>query len=171
MVRRQTIQIEEEKRALLRLLLIVVTLLLVASLLALAWVYQRYNRLAQATDQNALEVKRLSAELQSCRQEMEKEKRELEQKSQLEAQRRERIDLLLPKVLGQTASYTETGEFAHAVYEEPGHMIELPRMPPDEILRRYRYQLNDRVQTYVLVAGQIEGKWVLYSNLVLTSAP
>jgi uncharacterized membrane protein len=43
MVRRQTMQIEAEKRAVLRLALIVVTVLLAITLLALGWMYRRYS--------------------------------------------------------------------------------------------------------------------------------
>jgi hypothetical protein len=48
----------------------------------------------------------------------------------------------------------------------PGRSVPLPSIPPDSLLKRYRLQICGQVSAYVLVAGIVDGKWTLYSNLV-----
>ena len=55
---------------------------------------------------------------------------------------------------------------AHAIYELPGHSTTLPSIPPDRILKRFRHRSGGQNYAYVLVAGMVDGKWTLYSNLV-----
>jgi hypothetical protein len=69
-------------------------------------------------------------------------------------------------MIGRTARDTEIAELAHAIYQQPGHVIELPSIPPDEVLRTYRTRVDGRLHRYILVAGQLDVKWVLYSLLV-----
>jgi hypothetical protein len=45
-------------------------------------------------------------------------------------------------------------------------VIELPSIPPDDVLRRYRTRVDGQPRAYILVAGEIDGKWRLYSVLV-----
>lgn len=161
-VRRQTMQLEAEKRAVLRMSLLVVSALLVLALLLLGIIYARYSRsdsLTQAAEERAAA---LDKQLQQTNQELSGTKAELEKFTGAVARRNETVERLTPKVLGKAAGPGELAEYAHAIYQMPGHMIEIPRIPPDNILRRHRYAGS----TYVLVAGLVKGQWILYSNLV-----
>lgn len=166
MVRRQTMQIESEKRALLRWVLIAVTVLLAASLILTGLMFRRYS----ASDnliKNA-EAKAASAEsqLQHVSRELAEKKALLDKNSATLAKQNAVISSTVPRMLSKTARDNELAEMARAIYQQPGHVIELPSIPPDEVLRSYRTRVDGRPHKYILIAGQLDGKWVLYSVLV-----
>jgi hypothetical protein len=76
------------------------------------------------------------------------------------------IETVVPKMLSKTARDSELAELAHAIFQQPGRSIALPSIPPNNIIKRYRIRVDDRLLSYVMVAGQVDGKWVLYSNLL-----
>lgn len=166
MVRRQTMQIEAEKRALLRWVLIAVTILLAASLVFTGLMFKRYS----ASDNliKTAEAKAAAAEsqLQQVSRELEEKKALLEKNSATLARQNAVISSTVPKMISRAARDAELAELAHAIYQQPGHMIELPSIPPDEVLRSYRIRIDGRPHKYILIAGQLDGKWVLYSVLV-----
>ncbi len=168
MVRRQTMQIEAEKRALLRWALIGVSALMIGSLFLTAWMFRRYS-LAEDLVRNADE-KRVSAEsqLQEVSRELAEKKAILEKSSAEVARQNAAIASNVPKMMSKSANPTELAELGHAIYNQsPGHVIELPSIPPDKILgRRYKLRVGEQLLTYVLVAGELDGKWMLYSLLV-----
>lgn len=166
MVRRQTMQIEAEKRALLRWTLIVMTFLFAASLVLSGLMYQRYSS-ADGTIQ-AAETRATNAEnqLQQVSRELAEKKSILEKNSAALAKQNAVIESTIPKMLSRTAPENELGELAHAIYDQPGHMVQLPSIPPNEVLRSYRFRVDGRPNKYTFVPGLIDGKWVIYSVLV-----
>lgn len=166
MVRRQTMQIEAEKRALLRYTLIGASLLLALSLAALGWIYKRYSTGESRVETARRQLAASETELTRVKSELREKTAILEKSAEEKAKADQAVSLLVPKVLGRTASDAEVAELAHAIFQMPGHVITLPSIPPDNILRRYRLRKDDRPYSYILVAGLIDGRWVLYSNLV-----
>jgi len=166
MVRRQTMQIEAEKRALLRWVLIVVSLLLAGSVILTGWMFRRYT-VAEDLIRNADERK-ASAENQLRQVSRERDElRAIQQKSAAAvAQRNAVIDSIVPKMLAKSATDGELTDLARAINETPEQVIELPSIPPDNVLRRYRTRVDGQPRAYVLIAGEIDGKWRLYSILV-----
>ena len=166
MVRRQTMQIEAEKRALLRWVLIVVSLLLAGSVILTGWMFRRYS-VAEDLIRNADERK-ASAENQLRQVSRERDElRAIQQKSAAAvAQRNAVIDSIVPKMLAKSATDGELTDLARAINETPEQVIELPSIPPDNVLRRYRTRVDGQPRAYVLIAGEIDGKWRLYSILV-----
>ncbi len=166
MVRRQTMQIEAEKRAVLRMALIGVTVLFAGSLLLVGWMYQRYssadNRITAAQDAAA----KYKDQLQKTSAELAEKKAILDKDSASRAGQNAVIESVVPKMLGKTATNNELAELAHAIFQQPDHSIPLPSIPPDNVLRRFRLRVDGRPYSYVLVAGMVDGKWVLYSNLL-----
>jgi len=166
MVRRQTMQIEAEKRALLKWVLIVVSLLLAGSVILTGWMFRRYS-ISEDLIRNADE-RRVSAEnqLRQVSRELAEKKAIEEKNAATVAQRNAVIDSVVPKMLAKTASDDELTNLARAIYETPGRVIDLPGIPPDNVLRRYRTRVDGQPRAYILVAGDIDGKWKLYSILV-----
>ena len=166
MVRRQTMQIEAEKRALLRWALIAVTFLFAAALVLTAWMYRQYStadgqiRAAETRAANA------ESQLQQVSRELAEKKAILERNAGTAAKQNATIQTVVPKMLGRAARDGELAELAHAIYQQPGHLIELPSIPPDEVLRSYRYRLDGRPYKYTIVPGFLDGKWYIYSLLV-----
>ncbi len=166
MVRRQTMQIEAEKRALLRLALIAVSVLFAGSLLLMAWMYRRYSSADSQIKSADAKATIAERQLQQVTRELAEKKEILEANSATTSRQNAVIDLVVPKMLTRSARDSELGELAHAIYQQPGHSIKLPSIPPDSVLRRYRVRVDGRPHSYIMVAGLIDGKWVLYSNLV-----
>ena len=172
MVRRQTIQIEAEKRAVLRWAFFVALGVGAALLVASIWLFTQYT-LADGKIQ-AAETRAVKAETEfkKVSTELAEKKAILDKQAVTAAQQNQTITSLLPKAISSTASDFELATLAHAIYDSrPNHVIELPRIPPDSLLRRYRFRVGAEVLTYVLVAGQLNDRWVLYSNLVGKGIP
>src|SRR5262245_27872249 len=167
MVRRQTMQIEAEKRALLRWALIGVSALMILSLFLTAWMFRRYSL---ADDQvRTADEKRVSAEsqLQQVNRELAEKKAILEKSAAEVARQNAAVSSIVPKLIGKSATPADLAELAHAVYQAPGHVIDLPSIPPDKALgRRYKIRVGEQLLTYILVAGEIDDQWKLYSLLV-----
>ena len=170
MMRRQTLQIEAEKRAIFRTLLTGVSILLTISLLLLGFLFRRYSQSSSLISEAEARAATAEAQLQQANQELQDKRAQLESIAQRATQRNERINSLVPVAMRKGASDSEVATLAHAIYESPGHVIELPGIPPNSILRRYRYRSGGDVRAYVLVAGNVNGKWLLYSNLVARAA-
>ena len=163
-------QIEAEKRAVLRMTLIIVSILLTASLFLSGFMYRQYStadsRIQNAEDRAAM----LDQQLKTATQELEEKKAILAQNAATEAKQNKVIQDIVPKMFNKTARDFELAAMADAIYNQPGHVITLPSIPPDNILRRYRHRVGDVPYSYVLVAGLVDGKWRLYSNLVKNKA-
>jgi hypothetical protein len=166
MVRRQTIQIEAEKRAFLRLALTVISALFIASLLLLTVVYRNYSAADDRIQSLDARVRELETKNQAANHELAEKKAILEKFTERAAKQNAVIAANTQKMLDKTASTDELAALAHAIYQQPGHSIPLPSIPPDNVLRNYKIRVDGRLHTYVLVAGQVDGKWILYSNLL-----
>ncbi len=166
MVRRQTMQIEAEKRAVLRLALIVVTVLFAISLLLSGLMYRSYSSAdgkVRAAEDRARE---LDTKFQSASRELAEKKAILEKNAANLAKQNTVIESIVPKMLSRTVRDIEMAELAHAIFQQPEHWIPLAAIPPNNVLRRYRIRVDGRLHSYVLVAGMVDGRWVLYSNLL-----
>jgi hypothetical protein len=166
MVRRQTMQIEAEKRALLRWVLIVVSLLLAGSVFLTGWMFRSYS-VAEDKIRNADERKTFAEnQLRQVSRERDQLKAIQEKSAAAVAQRNAVIDSIAPKMLAEKATDDELADLARAINETPEQVIELPGIPPDKVLRRYKTRVDGQPRAYILVAGEIDGKWRLYSVLV-----
>jgi cell division protein FtsB len=166
MVRRQTMQIEAEKRALLKWALIAVTFMLAASLVLTGMMYRRYSSsesLIEAANQRADSAE---SQLQQANRELAEKRSILEKNAAALSRQNAVIEATVPKMLTRAASESEMAELAQAVYDQPGHMIQLPSIPPNEVLRSYRVRVEGRPFKYTIVPGLLDGKWVIYSVLV-----
>jgi len=170
MVRRQTMQIEAEKRAFLRIALIVVSILLAAALFLSGLMYRRYSTAGSRIQNAENRAAGFEQQLQEVTKELEEKKALLAQNAATEAKQNQVIQEVVPKMLSKTARDVELAAMAHAIYQQPGHMISLPGIPPDNVLRRFRHRVDDVPHSYVLVAGQVDGQWRMYSNLVKNKA-
>lgn len=167
MFRRQMMQIEAEKRAFLRYALVLVIILFAGSLGILAWIYASYStaekRVAAANQKTSIRESELSLVRDELREKTLQLNKDVESRSEVEAT----ISRLVPRVVSGDASDSELAELAHAVFQKPGHVIQLPSRAPDIIHQgKYRIRIQNRPYSYMLIIGLLDGRWVLYSNLV-----
>ena len=169
MVRRQTIQMEEEKRALIRLFLMITSVALAMALVLLGIVYRQYTKVSSEIGSAKGEAHDASTKYQQCAQDLQQKTDQLNQRAAAATAQRERNEALIAKVTGGAASANEVAEFARTVYEMPGHTVEVNRMPKNALFHNYKLRTQDRIEVYTLVPGQVDGKSVIYANLVLTT--
>jgi hypothetical protein len=171
-VRRQTMQIEAEKRALLRFMVWVLAGLLVGSLILAGFAFGLYRRNLGIADDATTRASTLQQQLDQTTRALQDKTTQLEKITNTAKQQQQSIQTAIPRIIGRTASAAEIGEFAHNVYESPGRRVEVPRVPPNDLFTRFfRYRVNDKLKKYQLVAGEIDGQWVIYSNLVSNNVP
>ena len=171
MVRRQTIQIESEKRALLKMVSIWTSIACAVGLAVASFFFYLYatNR-SEVTDSRS-KIAQQQDELKKTNDELQKKTAELERRAQVAAEKKQRYDTLLAKAMSSTASYTEITELAKQIYESPQKEIQVAGIPPSSIFKWYKYREGGKTYTYALVPGQIEGKYHIYSILVSVNAP
>jgi hypothetical protein len=166
MVRRQTMQIEAEKRALLKWVLIVVSLLLAGSVILTGWMFRHYSVAEDLVRDADGRTAFAENQLQQVSRERDELKAIQEQNAATAAQRSAVIESTVPRMLGKIAGNDELTTLARAINEMPGSVIDLPAIPPDNVLRRYRTSVDGQPRAYILLAADIEGQWKLYSILV-----
>lgn len=57
------------------------------------------------------------------------------------------------------------GRFAKAIYQLGGR-VETASKPPDKLFRNWKVSGDSGTEVYTVVGGFVDGKWVIYSNLV-----
>jgi hypothetical protein len=57
------------------------------------------------------------------------------------------------------------GKFAKAVHQMGGR-VETGARPPDKLFRNWKVSGDSASEIYTVVGGFVDGKWVVYSNLV-----
>ena len=160
-------QIEAEKRALLKWVLLGVTALLVASLIGTGFMFRRYSTAENLIESANEKAANAENQLQRVSRELAEKKAILEKSSAALAKQDAAITSIVPKMLSKAATNVELAELAQAIHQQPGHMIEVPGVPPDAIFRRfYRARVDGKPHKYALVPGQIDDKQVVYSLLV-----
>lgn len=171
MVRRQTIQIESEKRALLKVVSIWTSIACAVGLAIAGFFFYLYASNRSEVTESRTKITQLQDKLKTTTDDLQKKNAELERRAQVVASRKQQFDTLLGKALSSTASYTETTQLAKEIYESPQKSVEVPRMPPSSLFKWYRYHEGAKTYTYALVPGTIEGKYYIYSILVSVTAP
>ena len=171
MVRRQTIQIETEKRSLLRIISIWTSIACAACLLIAGFFFYLYASNRSEVTDSRTKIAQLEGQLKKTSDELQKKQAELDRRAQVAAARKQRFDTLLAKAMSSSASYTEITELAKEIYDSSQKVIAVAGNPPSSLFKWYKYRENGKTYTYALVPGQIEGKNHIYSILVSVNAP
>ncbi|HYL98100.1 MAG TPA: hypothetical protein VEZ90_04035 [Blastocatellia bacterium] len=163
-IREQIAQGEAAKRRLLFLTLIVTAAALAGTIILLLTSYGLYSSSQSArsklTEENAALKKQANdatAELSSIKA---KEARDASTRSDAQT----RLNGILPAALG--GGGRDSATLAEMVYSLPDHQIQIARKPPDEMFRNWKVHSGGTTSVYTLVGGFVDGKWVIYSNLV-----
>ena len=165
-IREQIIQGESMKRRWLVLGLILATAGLAGTVALLSSSYALYARTEaqndQLTKQNATTTQR-NNEVQQALDAL-KARDAKQESARAEAQALEQKILSgLPGNAG--LSPTQGAAFAKAIYQLGGH-VESTSKPPDKLFRNWKVTGDSGTEIYTVVGGFVDGKWVIYSNLV-----
>ncbi|MBS1807274.1 MAG: hypothetical protein JST84_03670 [Acidobacteria bacterium] len=171
MVRRQTIQIETEKRALLKMVAVWTSIACAVGIAIAGFFFYLYASNRSEVTESRSKIAQLQDQLKKTNDELQKKTAELERRAQVAAEKKQRYDALLAKAMTSTASYTEITELAKQIYESPQKVVEVAGIPPSSLFKWYKYRDGVKTYTYALVPGQIEGKYHIYSILVSVTSP
>jgi len=165
-IREQVEQGQAAKRRLIVLTLIVTFAALVGALILLSTSYGLYSKSnsdrQKLTDENG----GLKSQAEKCEQQLAAKKAQEDKAAQIRAEAQAKMDKVLPAVLSASSNPREGGNLAQLIYSLPQHMLETDRKPPDSLFHNWRVTNGPTTETYTLVGGFVDGKWVLYSNLV-----
>ncbi|HJZ67543.1 MAG TPA: hypothetical protein VKF81_05315 [Blastocatellia bacterium] len=165
-IREQIQQTESMKRRWLVLALIIVIAALAGAIALLSTNYALYSSSQSSKKSLQDENAALKSRADQAQQQLDAKNAKEASDSQTRAEAQAKLNRLLPAVLSEKASGGEVASFARMVYNLPGGRIELDRKPPDKLFRNWKVTNGSATEVYTLVGGTVDGKWVVYSNLV-----
>jgi len=165
-IREQIEQNESAKRRWLFLALVIAVAALVGVIVLVSSSYALYSQSEsdkrRLSDENAA----LKAAGDQCQQQLKSATAVQEREAQARNEAQARLGTLMPAVLRSSASDADNAAFAHMVASLPYSRVEVEQKPPDKLFRNWRYKSDAGLETYTLVGGFVDGKWVIHSNLV-----
>ena len=165
-IREQIEQTEATKRRLLLLVLIVAVAALAGAIVLLSTSYALYSSSQSSKKKLEQEHAELKSRADQTQQQLDAKTAKETSDAQTRTDAQAKLDKLLPAVLNDHAGGGEVASFARMIYNLPSGRIELERKPPDKLFRNWRVTNGPTSDTYTLVGGFVDGKWVVYSNLV-----
>lgn len=165
-IRNQVEQTEAAKRRWLMLALFAITAMFVGAIILLVTSYALYSSSEANNNRLAAETAGLKKEAEEYRQKLTAVTAIQEKASKDKSEAQARLERLVPVALNPNASGREIGIFAQTVYTLPYGRIEVEQKPPDKLFRNWKLDGSTGTEIYTLVGGQVDGKWVIYSNLV-----
>ena len=165
-IREQIIQGESMKRRWLVLALILATAGLAVTVALLSSSYALYARTQarsdQLTQQNAATAQRNTEAQQALDALRARDARQESEKAEAHALE-QKILSGLPS--SAALSPVQGATLARAIHQLGGH-VETASKPPDKLFRNWKVNGDSGTEFYTVVGGFVDGKWVIYSNLV-----
>ena len=165
-IREQIVQTEAMKRRWLFMAMIISIAALIGAIVLLSTNYALYSS-------SQSDKKSLVQENAALKTRAEQIQQQLDSKSALDAKQAEaraeaqsKLHTVLPAVLRESSSYAQVAGFAKMVNALPNGRVELDSRPPDKLFRNWKVTAGGATEIYTLVGGFVDGKWVVYSNLV-----
>lgn len=165
-IRNQVEQNEAAKRRWLMLILIAVAAMFVGAIILLVTSYALYGNSEADNGRLSEENTGLKTEADEYRKKLTAMTAVQEKASKDSAEAQAKLERLIPVALNPNASGSEISSFARTVYALPSSRIEVEQKPPDKLFRNWKADGDTGTEIYTLVGGHVDGKWVIYSNLV-----
>ena len=165
-IRNQIEETESAKRRWLFLALVITIAALVGAIVLLSTNYALYS--SSESDKKKLTQENAALKSRADQTQQQLDAKNVQETKQAEARSdaQTKLQTVLPSVLRGTASSGEVASFARMVHALPNNRIELDSKPADKLFRNWRVTVGGTTETYTLVGGVLDGKWVVYSNLV-----
>jgi len=165
-IRQQILQTEAMKRRWLVLVLIVTIAALAGAIALLSTNYALYSSSENGKKKLQEENAALKSRADQTQQQLDAKNAKDSSDAQTRADAQAKLDKVLPAVISDRAGSGEVASFARMVYNLPNRRIELDSKPPDNLFRNWKTSSGSTTEVYTLVGGFVDGKWVVYSNLV-----
>jgi cell division protein FtsB len=165
-IREQIEQTEAMKRRWLFMAMIISIAALIGAIVLLSTNYALYS--SSESDKQALvkENAELKSRVEQTQQQLEAKTAQEVKDGEARAEAQAKLQTVLPAVLRGSAGPGEIAGFARMVYSLPNSRVELDSPPPNKLFRNWKMSVGGTTETYTLVGGFVDGKWVVYSNLV-----
>lgn len=165
-IREQIEQTESAKRHWLVLAFVIALAVLAASIALLSTNYALYSS-SQKDKKNLVEENTaLKARVDQTQQQLDGKTAQEAKDAQARAEAESRLSKLMPAVLSGKASGGEMASFARMVYYVPNSRVELGERPPNELFRNWKVTTGSTTEVFTMTGGFVDGKWVVYSNLI-----
>jgi len=168
-IRSQIEETESAKRRWLFLALLVTIAALVGAIVLLSINYALYSSSESDKKKLTQENAALKSRADQTQQQLDAKNVQETKQAEARADAQTKLQTVLPSVLRGSASPGEVASFARMVHALPNNRIELDSKPPDKLFRNWRVTVGATTETYTMVGGVVDGKWVVYSNLVARS--
>ena len=165
-IREQIEQTEAMKRRWLFLAMIISIAALVGAIVLLSTNYALYSSSESDKKKLAQENAALKSRADQTQQQLDTRNAQEAKQEEVHTDAQTKLHTLLPAVLRGNPSGGEVASFARMVHALPNGRVELDSKPPDKLFRNWKVTVGSTTETYTLVGGFVEGKWVVYSNLV-----
>jgi cell division protein FtsB len=165
-IREQILQTEAMKRRWLVLILIVAIAALAGAIALLSTNYALYSSSENTKKKLQEDNAALKSRADQTQQQLDAKNAKDTSEAQTRAEAQAKLDKVLPAVISDKASAGEVASFARMVYNLPNRRIELDSKPSDKLFRNWKVNAGSTTEVYTLVGGFVDGKWVVYSNLV-----
>jgi len=165
-IREQIEQTESAKRRWLFLVLIICVVALAGAIVLLSTNYALYSSSESAKKKLVQENAELKSRVDQTQQQLDAKNAQEIKQAAASADAQTKLQTLLPAVLRGSASPGDVANFARMVYDLPNRRIDLEGKPPDKLFRNWKVSNGSETDVYTLVGGLVDGKWVVYSNLV-----
>lgn len=166
MIREQILQTESTKRRSIVIALMITLAALAGAVILLSTFYGLYIAGKSDKQQLAKENSTLKARADQAQKQLDEIAAKEATATQVRAEAESRLQSLLPAVLSSSASSADVASFARMVYGLPQSRIEIERQPPNTLFRNWRASKDSTTEIYTLVGGFVDGRWVVYSNLI-----
>jgi hypothetical protein len=169
-IREQIEQTEAMRRRALFIAMIVSIAALAGAIVLLSSNYALYSSSESDKKKLAQENAALKSRADQTQQALDAKNAQEAKQAESRSDARARLEKLLPAILSGAASSGDVASFARMVHSLPQSRVELDSKPPDKLFRNWKLTAGPTTETYTLVGGFVDGKWVVYSNLVARSA-
>ena len=165
-IREQIEQTEAMKRRWLFMAMIVSIAALVGAIVLLSTNYALYS--SSESDKKSLvqENAGLKSKVDQTQQQLDSKTAQDAKQAEARAQAQTKLQTVLPAVMRGAAGPGEIASFARMVSALPYGKVEVDTKPPDKLFRNWKVTTGGAIEIYTLVGGFVDGKWVIYSNLV-----
>jgi hypothetical protein len=160
--------IEQDQAAKRRMLVIafaVSTAGLVVAVLVLSTCYSLYAKGRGTIDSLTSENGSLKSKADECNRQLAEIKAKEAAVAASRAEAESRLSGAIPAAFGGSGE-GKVASLAQMIYELPDHSVQTSEKPPDNIFHNWKVKTDSGQDTYTLVGGFVDGKWVIYSGLI-----
>ena len=165
-IREPIVQTETMKRRWLLLAMIISIAALVGAIVLLSTNYALYSSSESDKKKLVQDNAALKSRSDQTQQELDAKNAEDVRQAEARSEAQSKLQTLLPVILRDAAGPAQITSFARMVHALPDSRVELSSKPPDKLFRNWKVNVGSATETYTLVGGFVDGKWVVYSNLV-----